>query len=57
MLFYYQKSSYRDIAHVLDVSPATVNARLTKARALLRARLSPAAQSPGAAAPGPGDPS
>jgi RNA polymerase sigma-70 factor (ECF subfamily) len=40
MLFYYQKSSYRDIAHVLDVSTATVNARLTRARALLRGRLS-----------------
>jgi RNA polymerase sigma-70 factor (ECF subfamily) len=39
MLFYYQQSSYRDIAHLLDVSPATVNARLTRARALLRDRL------------------
>jgi RNA polymerase sigma-70 factor (ECF subfamily) len=39
LLFYYQKASYRDIAHVLDVSTATVNARLTRARALLRTRL------------------
>jgi RNA polymerase sigma-70 factor (ECF subfamily) len=38
-LFYHERASYRDIAHVLDVSPATVNARLTRARALLRARL------------------
>lgn len=41
MLFYYHNASYRDIAHVLDVSTATVNARLTRARALLRARLEP----------------
>jgi RNA polymerase sigma-70 factor (ECF subfamily) len=39
MLFYYQQTSYRDIAHLLDVSTATVNARLTRARALLRDRL------------------
>lgn len=38
-LFYYDDLSYRDIADALDVSPATVNARLTKARALLRARM------------------
>jgi RNA polymerase sigma-70 factor (ECF subfamily) len=38
-LFYYGDLSYRDIAEALDVSPATVNARLTKARALLRARM------------------
>jgi RNA polymerase sigma-70 factor (ECF subfamily) len=39
MQFYYEKASYRDIAHLLDVSPATVNARLTKARTMLRALL------------------
>src|SRR5215471_3622884 len=39
MLFYYQPVTYRDIAHLLDVSTATVNARLTRARALLKARL------------------
>jgi RNA polymerase sigma-70 factor (ECF subfamily) len=38
-LFYYDDLSYRDIADALGVSPATVNARLTKARALLRARM------------------
>ena len=40
MLFYYSEMSYREIAGVLGVSSATVNARLTKARSLLRARLS-----------------
>ena len=39
MLFYYQELKYRDIAGLLDVSTATVNARLTKARAMLRERL------------------
>lgn len=40
MLYYYEDVTYRDIAAALGVSPATVNARLTKARALLRERLS-----------------
>jgi RNA polymerase sigma-70 factor (ECF subfamily) len=40
MLYYYQDLTYRELAEALGVSPATVNARLTKARALLRARLS-----------------
>ena len=40
MLFYYQELKYRDIAQMLGVSAATVNARLTKARAMLRERLS-----------------
>jgi len=39
MLFYYEDLSYRDIAALLGVSPATVNARLTKARTMLRERL------------------
>jgi RNA polymerase sigma-70 factor (ECF subfamily) len=39
MFFYYQQASYRDIAQLLDVSTATVNARLTKARSLLRSSL------------------
>jgi RNA polymerase sigma-70 factor (ECF subfamily) len=39
-LFYYQELQYRDIAQMLGVSAATVNARLTKARAMLRERLS-----------------
>jgi RNA polymerase sigma-70 factor (ECF subfamily) len=57
MLFYYEKAAYRDIAHLLDVSPATVNARLTKGRALLRDLMvgrsapEPAASSSSAARP------
>jgi RNA polymerase sigma-70 factor (ECF subfamily) len=39
MLFYYQELKYRDIAEILGVSTATVNARLTKARVMLRERL------------------
>jgi RNA polymerase sigma-70 factor (ECF subfamily) len=39
MLYYYEDVTYRDVAQTLGVSPATVNARLTKARALLRERL------------------
>jgi RNA polymerase sigma-70 factor (ECF subfamily) len=59
MLFYYQKARYRDIAELLDVSPATVNARLTRARALLRDRLgagSPAARPAGPPEPAGADP-
>jgi RNA polymerase sigma-70 factor (ECF subfamily) len=39
MLYYYEDVTYRELAGLLGVSPATVNARLTRARALLRARL------------------
>jgi RNA polymerase sigma-70 factor (ECF subfamily) len=39
LLYYHQKVTYRDLAELLDVSPATINARLTKARTLLRERL------------------
>jgi len=39
MLYYYDDVTYRDIARLLGVSTATVNARLTKARSLLRERL------------------
>ena len=39
MMYYYGDATYRDLARILGVSPATINARLTKARALLRARL------------------
>lgn len=39
MLFYYQDITYREIAELLGVSVPTVNARLTRARAMLRARL------------------
>ena len=39
MLYYFQDCTYRDLAGALGVSPATVNARLTKARAMLRTRM------------------
>jgi RNA polymerase sigma factor (sigma-70 family) len=41
MLYYYQSagSTYRELADLLGVSPATVNARLTKARQMLRERM------------------
>jgi RNA polymerase sigma factor (sigma-70 family) len=40
MLYYYEDVTYRDLAQLLGVSAATINARLTKARGLLRERLS-----------------
>jgi len=39
MLRYYQDLKYRDMARILSVSAATINARLSKARSLLRQRL------------------
>ncbi len=42
MLYYYPDVTDQDLASVLGVSAATINARLTKARAMLRERLSPA---------------
>jgi RNA polymerase sigma factor (sigma-70 family) len=39
MMFYHQDCSYQQIADALGVSAATVNARLTKARKLLRERM------------------
>ena len=39
MLYYYGDVSYRELGDLLGVSAATINARLTKARALLRERL------------------
>jgi RNA polymerase sigma-70 factor (ECF subfamily) len=39
LLFYYKKQTYREMSLFLDLSPAAINARLTKARALLRERL------------------
>jgi RNA polymerase sigma-70 factor (ECF subfamily) len=42
MLYYYQDTTYRELAELLGVSPATINVRLSRARALLRARLSKA---------------
>ena len=40
LMYYYEDVTYSDVAQVLGVSAATVNARLTKARAMLRERLS-----------------
>ncbi|MEQ8789972.1 MAG: RNA polymerase sigma factor [Pirellulaceae bacterium] len=40
MIYYYDEPTYKELAAMLEVSPATVNARLTKARQLLRRRLS-----------------
>jgi len=40
LLYYYQDVTYHDLAQMLGVSFATVNARLTQARAILRERLS-----------------
>jgi RNA polymerase sigma-70 factor (ECF subfamily) len=40
LLYYYDDVTYHDVATMLGVSAATVNARLTKARAMLRERLS-----------------
>ena len=38
-LFYYRKLSYQDMGRALGISAAAVNARLTKARAMLRDKL------------------
>jgi RNA polymerase sigma-70 factor (ECF subfamily) len=40
MLYYHQDVTYRGLAEILGVSAATVNSRLTKARNLLRERMS-----------------
>jgi RNA polymerase sigma-70 factor (ECF subfamily) len=40
LIYYYDDVTYHDVAQALGVSTATVNARLTKARAMLRERLS-----------------
>ncbi len=42
MLYYYNDLTYQDLAELLGVSAATVNARLTQARATLRERLNAA---------------
>ena len=39
MLYYYDDVSYRELGELLGVSAATINARLTKARTILRQRL------------------
>jgi RNA polymerase sigma-70 factor (ECF subfamily) len=38
LLHYYQDLRYQDLAELLDIAPATVQARLARARALLRER-------------------
>lgn len=43
MMYYYDDVSYRELGDLLGVSAATINARLTKARNLLRERLVPKA--------------
>lgn len=39
MIYYYDDVTYQELAKMLDVSVATINARLTQARSLLRERL------------------
>ena len=39
MLYYYEDCTYQDLAKVLDCSAATINARLTQARQMLREKL------------------
>jgi RNA polymerase sigma-70 factor (ECF subfamily) len=39
LLFYYGKQSYQDMGRALGITAAAVNARLTKARALLRDKM------------------
>jgi RNA polymerase sigma-70 factor (ECF subfamily) len=39
MLYYYQDCTYDDLAKILDCSAATINARLTQARQMLREKL------------------
>ncbi len=39
MLYYYKQGTYQELGDLLGVSAATINARLTKARAMLRQRM------------------
>jgi RNA polymerase sigma-70 factor (ECF subfamily) len=39
MLYYYKQCTYQELADLLGVSSATINVRLTKARAMLRQRM------------------
>ncbi len=39
LLFYYRKQTYQEMSELLNLSPAAINARLTKARAMLRERM------------------
>lgn len=44
LLFYYKKHSYEEMSRLLGVTSAAINARLTKARAMLRGRLARAVE-------------
>ncbi|HKD36023.1 MAG TPA: sigma-70 family RNA polymerase sigma factor [Pirellulales bacterium] len=44
MLYYYDDVTYAELASLLGVSAATINARLTKARGLLRERMASATE-------------
>lgn len=39
LLFYYKKQTYEEMSRLMGVTSAAINARLTKARAMLRERL------------------
>jgi RNA polymerase sigma-70 factor (ECF subfamily) len=41
LLYYCERVTYQDLAEVLGISRATINLRLTKARAMLREKLKP----------------
>lgn len=43
VMFYFRKQKYQEMSAMLGISPAAINARLTKARAMLRERLAGAA--------------
>ena len=45
MLYYYEDCTYQDLAARLNVSAATINARLTQARMALRQKLNPQPES------------
>ena len=45
MCFYYKKQNYREMSELLGITPAAINARLAKARSLLRDRLASARES------------
>jgi RNA polymerase sigma-70 factor (ECF subfamily) len=39
MLFYYRRQSYQEMGALLELTPAAINARLSKARSMLRERM------------------
>ena len=51
MLYYYDDLNYRELGELLGVSAATINARLTKARTILRERLTGESERPKSLAP------